>query len=462
MKNQFINKSQNIIIFLLLAFLPISNVIVYFSTNILKFSPLITLWKECLMFGLILSLLFCIKFSIRNMLLILSLVTIIGIGIYSSFINIIPINQIIIGFRFELLWVILLVLVMVSNAIELKYFEPGIIIGFLFILLLSILSFIIGEDKLLSNLGFVNGWGNSGQELIVNAQLFKTPFCHSTNGGLTDCRLTAGFSSANNLAGYLLMVLFYFIYKFNAVKSKKYYYLILSFITITLLFFTYSRFAIIALLFSVIIFAIFYINKIPVMLKKVLIGLTLILPFLSVIVLQSVYENKSITSRLPSFIVKEGSSADHFKLTSIATEVIKRDGPKLILSGYGLSQTGPGAKSEYIDFNLSNFVKKNKDIAANIGIPDYNMSVPENWFLQVILNGGWIYGLLYFVLITFSISGLLGNKYNIQIILISLLSIIIGNLYLHLWESVTLNIYYSIFLLYYRFKIDNLSKLEHI
>jgi hypothetical protein len=181
-----------------------------------------------------------------------------------------------------------------------------------------------------------------------------------------------------------------------------------------------------------------------------------------VVFFQVIYDNKQITSKLPSFLVKEGSSSDHFKLTTIATDVISRDGINLIVKGYGLSQTGPAAKSEYIDFNISNFVIINKDIASRIGIPEYNMSVPENWFLQVILNGGFLYAFIYFIIIALSIAGLMGKNYSTQILLISLLSIIIGNLYLHLWESVTINIYYSLILLYYRNKVDKLTKLEHI
>jgi O-Antigen ligase len=456
MQNQIFNRIYNSIIFLLLAFLPISNVIVYYSTNILKISPYITLWKEVLMVVLIAMLIVKVEFKkLQNQILILVSLVLIGLGLYSTWVNKIPFNQLVIGFRFELLWVILLALVLMSKAPRIKFYNAGILTGFTFVVLLSLIGFIIGEQQLYSALGFQNGWGISGQ-------VFNTPFCHTTNGGLTDCRLTAGFSSANNLAGYLLMVLFYFVHQFKVVNINKYFYLVLSLIAITLLFFTYSRFVIIALVLSIIILAIYYIQVIPKKFKKILIGLVVILPFFSVIVLQSVYENKSITSRLPSFIVKEGSSADHFKLTSIATDVIKRDGVKLIFSGYGLSQTGPGAKSEYIDFNLSNFVNKNKDIAARIGIPDYNMSVPENWFLQVILNGGYLYAAIYFVIIAMSLRGLLGSNYNYQILLLGLFSIVIANLYLHIWESVSISIYYCLILLYYRTEVDKLTNLEQI
>jgi hypothetical protein len=462
MKNHLINKTQNILIFILLAFLPISNVIVYYSSNVLKISPLVTLWKELLMVLLMITLLIGLQYSKKNLLLIISAFVIVGLGLYSSFTSHIPINQIIIGFRFELLWVMLLVLVLCSKPIEIKSFESGILVGFGFVVILAVLGFLLGEQQLYSSLGFQNGWGSSNQELIGNAQIFKTPFCHTTNGGLTDCRLTAGFSSANNLAGYLLMVFFYFIYQYQSKLNYKWIYCSFAVISLVLLLFTYSRFALVALFIGFIILAIYNFKFINYRFKQILIILTLLLPLFSVVFFQVIYDNKQITSKLPSFLVKDGSSSDHFKLTTIATEVINRDGINLIAKGYGLSQTGPGAKSEYIDFNLSNFINKNKDIAAKNGIPDNNMSVPENWYLQVILNGGFIYALIYFIIIWLSIAGLLGKNYSTQILFISLLSIIIGNLYLHLWESVTLNIYYSLILLYYYNRVDKLTKLEHI
>jgi O-Antigen ligase len=462
MKNLFLTKIQNYIIFLLLSLLPISNVIVYYSTNVLNISPLVTLWKEFLLSVLLITLLFTFNSTRKNIALIFSAIVLILLGLISSFTNQIPINQIIIGFRFELLWIILLVLVTVSKPIEIKTFEFGILVGFAFVVLLALLGFVIGEQQLYTALGFQNGWGSSGIQTIGSAQIFNTPFCHTTNGGITDCRLTAGFSSANNLAGYLLMVFFYFIYQFKELTRLKYLYLSLSFVCLILLFFTYSRFAIVAILIGLVIIGIYYSKIFNIKLKQLLVFLTLLLPLFSVVFFQAIYDNKSIKSKLPSFLVKDGSSNDHFKLTTIATDVIKRDGAKILINGYGLSQTGPGAKSEYIDFNTSKFVNRNKDIAAKVGIPEYNMSVPENWFLQIILNGGWLYATIYFIIIGISIRGLLGNNYATQILLLSLLCIIIGNLYLHLWESVTLNIYYSLFLLYYYFKVDKLTKLEHI
>jgi hypothetical protein len=462
MKNLLINKVQNILIFLLLAFLPVSNVIVYYSSNILKISPLVTLWKEILMVLLMLTLIIGFEFSRKNVVLIISTVAMIALGLNSSFANRIPFNQIIIGFRFELLWVILLVVVLSSKPIEIKSFESGILVGFGLIIILAVLGYLLGEQQLYSALGFQNGWGSAGQQLIGNAQIFKTPFCHTTNGGLIDCRLTAGFNSANNLAGYLLMLFFYFIYQLKSGNNWKLAYSLFAIVALVLLFFTYSRFALVALFIGLIILTIYSFKFNNFRFKQILLLLTLILPLFSVVFFQLIYDNKQITSKLPSFLVKEGSSSDHFKLTTIATDVISRDGIKLIAKGYGLSQTGPGAKSEYIDFNLSNFVIMNKDIASRIGIPEYNMSVPENWFLQVILNGGFLYAFIYFIIIALSIAGLKAKNYNTQILLISLLSIIIGNLYLHLWESVTINIYYSLILLYYRNKVDKLTKIEHI
>jgi O-Antigen ligase len=462
MKNLLLTRIQNYIIFLLLALLPISNVIVYYSTNILKITPLVTLWKEILLGVLMFTLLFTINFTRKNIALVIGSIILVFLGLLSSFNNQIPFNQIIVGFRFELLWVILLILIIVSKPIEIKTYEFGILIGFAFVVLLALLGFVIGEQQLYSALGFQNGWGSSGVQTIGNAQIFNTPFCHTTNGGITDCRLTAGFSSANNLAGYLLMVFFYFIFQFISHIKSKYLYLRLSFVCLFLLFFTYSRFAIVALVIGLMIMGIYQFKFFNSRLKQILVLLTLLLPLFSVVFFQVIYDNKAITSKLPSFLVKDGSSSDHFKLTTIATDVIKRDGIMLLISGYGLSQTGPGAKSEYIDFNTSKFVIKNKDIATKIGIPEYNMSVPENWFLQIILNGGWLYAIIYFVIIGLSIRGLFSINYPTNILLLSLLSIIIGNLYLHLWESVTLNIYYSLFLLYYNYKVDKLTKLEHI
>jgi hypothetical protein len=180
---------------------------------------------------------------------------------------------------------------------------------------------------------------------------------------------------------------------------------------------------------------------------------TLLIPMLLVFALGLINENVNKLNVLPSFLTKTNSTIDHYKQTTLAIDVIQKKGVDLIFKGYGLGQTGPIAKPQYKDVMSSTFAKENIEISNRLGIKPFEVGVPENWYLQLILNGGWMYFLLYMFLIFPAIKTIFGIYKSSQInqknylIALGFFGIFIANLFLHVWESPTVGYYMSLILI---------------
>jgi hypothetical protein len=452
------NKYLNLLISLLtsglLIILPINNILINYSTNILRLSGLLSIWKELFIILLIIVLAFYFNYKKKeNFVILLGLISTIVLGVYSSYVNIIGLNRIVLGFRFELLWLILLGLVITSKNLNVRWFNWSVILGFLLSSAFQVITLIFGNDKIYPLFGFVNGWGNSSNQISEGINVFNNPYCHSTDGGIIPCRLTGGLPSANNYAGYLLLVLPYFYYQFRIAKGKlKFLYIFLICLSLVFLLLTYSRFAILSLIVMILIAIVMQLKKSVSLLRTIILLFIILLPLMFNIILYQSQTVTKIKAILPSILVKEGSTAAHINLTSLAIDVINKDGTNLILHGYGISETGPAAKAEYQDTRTSPYVIKNSKLAEKYGIPEYTMSVPENWYLQLILNGGWLYAILYISIVLFSIKDVLGNYKNQNLILLGLISIIIANLFLHIWESAVVSTYFVMMYMYFKSK----------
>jgi hypothetical protein len=450
--NKYICTVVSVIMLLLCSLLPVNSIIVNLLTRYLGISSSITIWKEVVIVVLIFLLLLNFDFKRRiNYLFIFSISLITTIALYSSFTNNIILSRIILGFRFELLWLILLVSIIVTKTLKVKYMEIGIIIGFVLTTFFQLISSIFGNEVIYKLFGFTDGWGVNEKQVIEGVSSFKTPYCHSTDGGFLACRFTGGMPSANNYAGYLLLLIPYFYYLSTVKNGKiqKLYYGLLV-ISIILIFCTFSRFAILALILMLAIYSIIKLINNSSILRSVFISFIILLPILLNVIIFETVKIDNFKNIIPSAILRVGSSAAHVNLTSIALDVIEQDGINLVFKGYGLSETGPAAKGEYFNPRLSNFVIKNVKIGEKYNTADYLMSVPENWYLQLILNGGWIYAAIYIMIVLFTLSGLFENYSKRNILLLGLFGIIIANLFLHIWESTAVSTYFCLIYYYYK------------
>jgi hypothetical protein len=451
--------------------LPINNLISQILTNKLHLPDLFLLWKE----GIVATLIGLIyievlqKLRAGNMSWKVLTNTLIYIAIsfgiiINSFINSIPLREIVLGFRVELLWVGLFVAtyswlktVTISNQDVQKYILKPVYLGFLFVLTLVIGSLIFSPQIFYTFLGYSNGWDS------INSTILESPICHSIDAAGNGCRLAGGFSNPNNFAAYLVLVLPIFIGGFISsfqAKSNKISiaFAVIIFSILIMLGLSYARFSwlvivLICLLASQAVLMQKFQRPILKNILKTTYTFTLLVPMLLVFALGFINENVTKLNVLPSFLTKTNSTIDHYKQTTLALEAIQKKGTDLIFKGYGLAQTGPIAKPQYKDVMSSAFAKENLDISNRLGIKPFEAGVPENWYLQLILNGGWIYFLLYVFLIfpaikpIFSIYKSANINQKNYLIALGFFGIFIANLFLHVWESPTVGYYMSVVLL---------------
>jgi hypothetical protein len=222
--------------------------------------------------------------------------------------------------------------------------------------------------------------------------------------------------------------------------------LICLFLATGFLFLTYSRFGWVVFgLYILLGFAHFGKKYYP-KIAKVGFYLVVLFPIFLVGAMFVIGENIDQIARLeilPNALVRSHSTAGHYKLTKIATQIIQKKAP--ILQGYGLGQSGPIAKLDYNkDIEKTPIIAENAEFADKLLVPRYEMAVPENWYLQLILNGGFVYAILYIFILYQLITRLQGeNSFQFAIALAGF-GILVGNLYLHIFESPVVVFYLGI------------------
>lgn len=131
----------------------------------------------------------------------------------------------------------------------------------------------------------------------------------------------------------------------------------------------------------------FYVN-----LRRIWFALVIFLPiFVGIVAINLPSE---VLNKLPVEIAKPSSTFWHAMRTGSTLELIQENSSKWAL-GFGLGASGPAAKLEYYDIKKAEIFAKNELIAYKYRLVGEDLTIPENWFLQVFVNGGIVYFLLY-------------------------------------------------------------------
>jgi hypothetical protein len=144
---------------------------------------------------------------------------------------------------------------------------------------------------------------------------------------------------------------------------------------------------------------------------------------------------------LPVFISKPASTNEHLRRLNATIEVINKEKFRLI-NGYGLGASGPAAKDDYLPYNQNPIFITHQNIAYNHGLVGEDLTNPENWFLQVLLNGGVIYFIFYILTLWFVFVTKYNKETNKYVLrdkafVMSFFGLVIGNLFLHIFENQT-------------------------
>ena len=497
-------KIANYLIFVLCAFLPIQNSLILFITNRLKLSSALSLWKEVLV--LIISSFFIFeitkyfrsnenKLSFKDMWPLLIFAGLAFIAILDLVRITLPLW--ILGFRFELAWLGFFSLAVVwLKTVFTKYsFEEkkhlksilkwGIIAGFCLSSVFSLSSLAIGQEKFLEFFGY----GGETANYIV-----KAPVGHVIDFGDNNLRLSGPFSTPNHYAGYLLLMLGFFL---NLMyKSRNYSNKLGSISCIVLcvlfIYLSYARFAWLAVVCIVAWLGWLKIKQlIQIQIDKskskqnlvmdefahsnkkiksrilaafnyLVLGLILITPvFIGLVVINT---DLSKQTYLPNSILKPSSTDLHRRHFLASTDVLFLN-PTNYLVGFGLGSSGPAAKIEYGYLNESPIVKYHYKYASKWFIDNADLVIPENWFLQVWLNGGILYLIGYLSIFLIPIWKL-KNKLSLQqnldskpdydsawsdtFFALSYFGIFIGSLFLHILENQTVAIMWTLVFIYWQ------------
>ena len=448
------------LIYLIFAFLlvimPLNNIIGQYLTKSIGLNSVVLLYKEVLM--VILGLIFILKTKFQLLTKIhyfplISIILLNILGVYSVIINKVPLGLAIIGYRFELFWITILglgIIFIITNPDYLKEFNvlKYINIGFILVSINSILSLVVGPRNYYPLFGFNDNYSGNGDNTI------NSPICHIIDASVGGCRLSGGFNNPNHFAGYLLLVLPILIYQI-VVNQKVLFKFIFGILALANLYFIYlifSRYAIIGIFICFMVLGLFVISK------KTLFK-PFIFCFIALILIANVLISSNLShvdlSSLPSTFAKVASTNEHIKYTSNAIDIIQKDFPSNIISGYGLSSAGTVAKTQYQDVTLTNYYKTNQQVFVRNQVNNENSGNPENWFLQLILNGGIMYALIYTLLLLYPT--LINNfsifNFNIPV-LAGLLPILFANTVLHIFESSTVVIYIVILTLCMNYKSE--------
>jgi hypothetical protein len=472
----YISNFLSICIYFLIAYLPFHGVLSALAVDKFNFPSYILLFKE-LVFALILVLsviLYLFKFTkshFKLSLIPLLFLVLVFFGLISSFFGLsgkLNLNEIVLGFRVELFWLSFIAfsgIILKDSDLKISIIKIVWIVSFVFLTIISFFSLSLGIENFQKLLGSSGGFG------VKSEVLLQTPLCHviSEEGG---CRLTAGFSTPNNLAGYLIISCLFFVYCFfsSNMYLDKVKYFVLIFLALLQMYFTYSRFVLISFFAILLVIGFNYLYNLLLKSRlkfekvyKLVFCLILLIPVL----IFPLFENLVFTDSLnflPKAITRAGSSQGHWKQTNIAYDMIKNKNTDLMFVGYGLGQSGPIGKIQY-QGDASKLINDNLNLVSKYNTPWYELAVPENWYLQLVLNGGFIYFIIYLFILLFPIKNFIkfkeklidSNNLNPRYFLfLAILGIFIANLYLHIWENFTVSYYFG--MVYLLLELTNLGR----
>ena len=335
------------------------------------------------------------------------------------------------GFRFELWFV--LVLAIVLSWLQIEHLEAvrkvsrrirqAVVYGFFLVALLSVGILLFGEG-FLQSLGF----GASTSEVITTSPLVNV----IDGGGWNNFpRLGGGFSTPNHFAAYLLLSLPIFL----QVSSRRLRWGLVG-TAVVFIALSYARFAWLGLVF----FALAYLRQktTRAFWKRIWLGVTLFPVGLALFA--TLTPNLAEYEFLPTFLRKPSSSSLHHRHTMASLEVIQRSSPEILAFGYGLGSSGPA--SRYFDLDENPLHLRFNEVSYKWFLFEPDITIPENWYLQLILNGGLIYALGYIFLVAYP-AYLFRDQPYVQA---AYLALLLGNFLLHIFENQTVALYYSLLL----------------
>lgn len=424
--------------------------------------------------------------------------------VFSSILNQTPFSIFFLGYRFDLFWLgffsFSLAFLAFLKQEKLDFFDADfsilatrvLLFGFALVAVLSLIQSLLGIAQF--NQFFRPLEKNTDQTIAQTV-------CHRIDFQIDSCRLNGPFSSPNHFSGYLLFVLPFlslvffsslnlllnknflkipedFVLRVLAVKNvskplsktKKVIVLAISSLSIlfilTMIIFSYSRYS---WLSTVLFFAILFLAlMLEFFEKKKILSSDLILKFwkfgLTFGLFISFFFGLFIINLNPTgfihdlpevvkSIVKPSSTTDHFRHFQASMDVYKEAGLTRQLFGFGSGSSGPSASNEYQNMHQNPIVLNHGEIAARWFIFDIHLGIPENWFLQILLNGGIFYLLLYLLLVfvpyyIFYKNLKLKNFSDINfvktILFLPFHLIVFGNLLLHIWENQTIALYWTL------------------
>ncbi len=492
-------KPIRLVIYLLAAILPIQNWLISFLIIKLGLPEWVSLWKELLVSILLIYFLSTLvlewisKKAHFRLPLTWPLLLVVGITVLvfiSSFwVNQIPLTYFLWGFRFELWWLWLFAV----TSVWLQYFPldkqfldqltKAIYLGFLLCGLLTIASLVWGQQTVNHFWQSENYNSQLSQRNITWARLNQN--CHVIDYGIDNCRLAGPFSTPNHLAAYLLLVLPVFLvnlkltwrqkpWKLETRKTFADKWLLARFIweilaivlIISFVALSYARFAWLAIVAFGSVITITYLQqrwlpKIAILTWVTKLGflISLLVPILIGAIAVNLTSEQLNALPLPTELIKPSSTSLHARHTNASLEILTSNLDKLWF-GWGLPVAGPAAKQEYIDHHQNPMVMANSKVAYKYGLLPPDLAVPENWFLQLIFNGGLIYFLAYSTLVLRPLittwkhawqqwSKITWLTWTNLVFGLSFFGVILGNLLLHLWENQTVAIYWTITWFYY-------------
>jgi hypothetical protein len=165
---------------------------------------------------------------------------------------------------------------------------------------------------------------------------------------------------------------------------------------------------------------------------------------------------------LPTAITKPSSNFFHAMRTFASIEVLKNNPDKFWL-GYGLGISGPAAKMSYYNIKEQALFRDNEAVAYRYRLVGEDLTIPENWYIQTVFNGGIFYAILYLVLASYPVwqisektnkgtisgyekpifKGLEYSSFNSKLAITGFAGSLLGNLFLHIFESSTVFAYFG-------------------
>ena len=431
---------------LLLIFLPLQNVLVQFFVQRIGFPASLSLWKETLTLALLAAMEIRILRRYRKwrgqvwskqwpQLTALALSV---FALVTSWPQVTRLS-LVAGYRFELWFLLVLGVTLSWLAVESPHLlrvlrglvRRSVVWGFYPVIIVSFLTLIVGS-------GFLQwlGFGAESGGLVTTSPLVNV----IDGGGWNNLpRLSGGFSTPNHFAAYLLLILPVLLH----LKDRRQRFILVG-LNLVFVLLSYARFAWLGLLF----FVLAYLTTTRYW-RKFYRGLYLI-PF-ALALFAVLTPSLANLTYLPTFLRKPSSSTLHYRHTMASLEMIARS-PRLLVVGYGLGSSGPASK--YFDLDDNPLHERFNAVSYRWTLFEPNLTIPENWYLQLLLNGGLPYTLLYLALLIYPTYLVRRQPY----FLAAYLALLLGNLILHVFENQTVALYYTVLLLASKF--DRRSSLE--